>query len=339
MEILVLGGTVFLGRHVVAAALARGHTVTLFNRGLHNAELFPGLERLRGDRNGDVHALAGRRFDAVIDLSGYAPPHMTHVARALGEHIEHYVFVSTVSVYESFAPWLVFTEEAALASGTAGYGPLKARAEETIQALYPDRVTHVRPGLIVGPHDPTERFTYWPRRFARAAQEGTERGARAVVLAPGRAERPIQYIDARDLAGWCVELCLTRKAGYFNATTPAGATTMGQLINACNQASSASASVHWIDDATLVRESVQAWTELPVWIPETDDAFGGMMLADSHQAMDAGLTFRPLDDTVRATLEWSQMNPIAGQTNPTNERMRAKTLSPERENALIFAHT
>jgi 2'-hydroxyisoflavone reductase len=213
VKILVLGGTVFLGRHIVEAAFARGHVVTLFNRGRHNPDLFTEAERLCGDRNGDLSALRGRRFDAVIDTSGFRPEQMVATTEALAGAIEHYTFVSTISVYRDFAPGSMFNEAAPIAEGNEGYGPLKARCEEVLERALPGHLVCVRPGLIVGPHDPTDRFTYWPRRVARGGS----------VVAPGRPERPVQFIDARDVAEWCVRLA-------EDAVGPASTMTMKQLL-------------------------------------------------------------------------------------------------------------
>jgi 2'-hydroxyisoflavone reductase len=177
MRVLILGGTVFLGRHTVAAALARGHDVTLFNRGRHNPQLFESVEKLRGDRDGDLAALRGRRFEAVIDTSGYRPEQMRTVVEALDGNAGHYVFISTMSAYRQFAPGRSYDEDAPLAEGHDGYGPLKARCEEVLEAALPGRVARVRPGLIVGPHDPTDRFTYWPRRIARGGAGARTSGA------------------------------------------------------------------------------------------------------------------------------------------------------------------
>ncbi len=220
MKILVLGGTVFLGRHVVESALARGHSVTLFNRGRQNPNLFPNVEKLRGDRDGDLSALGGRRFDAVIDTSTYTPGQACRMADILDRRIEHYTFISSVSAYAGFPARRSYDETAPLAEGSDGYVPLKARSEEALEAAFPGRVAHLRPGLIAGPHDPTERFTYWPRRIAQGGE----------VLAPGRPERPIQLIDARDLADWCVRLSEGRRTGYFNALGPQSLLTMRQFL-------------------------------------------------------------------------------------------------------------
>lgn len=318
MKLLVLGGTQFLGRHVVEAALAQGHELTLFNRGRHNAELFPGVTKLRGDRDHDVGALRGHGFDAVIDTSGYRAEHLRAVATALGGGAGHYVFVSSISVYQAFPPGQCYDETAALQAGVEGYGALKARAEEAIATAMPGRVAIVRPGLIVGPHDPTGRFTYWPLRLARGGR----------VLAPGRPQRPVQWIDVRDLAAWCVHLAEQRVAGVFNAV--ASGATMGQLLTTCAAAGQAS-QLNWVPDQQLVDAGVSPWTELPLWIAEDDAAFGGMLLADNGRALRAGLVVRPLEDTVAATLAWAQQCP----DDPDAGARRVATLTAEREAQLL----
>lgn len=320
MRLLVLGGTVFLGRHVVEAAVARRHDVVLFNRGRSNAQLFPDLEKLRGDRNGDLRALRGRRFDAVIDLSGYRPEHVRAVADVLGSSIAHYTFISSISVYREFPPGRTLDEEGRLAEGAEEYGPLKARCEEALEELIPGRLAHVRPGLIVGPHDPTDRFTYWPRRVARGGH----------VLAPGRPERPIQFIDVRDLAAWCVRLGEDRTRGVFNAIGPGSSLTMAQLLDECRAVSCSDARFAWVRDEDLLAADVQPWSELPLWIPEDDPHFGGIMLADNGRAVAAGLTFRPAADTIQATLEWERR-----EGAPEGAPMRNTALSPEREREIL----
>jgi 2'-hydroxyisoflavone reductase len=298
MKLLVLGGTVFLGRHIVEQALAQGLDVTLFNRGRRAPALFPAATRLVGDRDGDVEALRGRRFDAVIDCSGYTPGQMDRTADVLGD-VPHYVFVSSVSVYAAFPPGVRFDETTPRLAGHEGYGALKARAEEAIEARLPGRVAHVRPGLIVGPHDPTGRFTYWPVRVARGGR----------VLAPGRPARPVQYVDVRDLAAWCLVLARARTAGPFNAVTPP--LPMARLLDACVAATGSDAQFVWRPDAEVVAAGIAPWTGLPLWLPEDDPAFGGMMLGDGARAAAAGLVHRPLIDTVRDTADWAAHDPGA----------------------------
>lgn len=325
MRILVLGGTLFFGRHFVEAALARGHDVVLFNRGQHNPHLFPELEKLRGDRDGDLAALRGRWFDAVVDPSGYRPEQIRAVTGVLEGAIPHYVFISSISVCREFPPHHSFDEGAPLAEGDQGYGALKARCEEVLEATLPGRVVRVRPGLIVGPHDPTDRFTYWPRRVAAGGN----------VLAPGRPGRPVQLVDVRDLAPWCVELAEHHRVGIFNAVGPRSTLTMGQLLNECVAATESLAQLLWIDDEALLAAGVKPWTELPLWVPESDAQVGGMMLADNRRAVAEGLTFRPLLDTIRATFQWDRREGPAKHNLP----IRVTPLAPEREAELLARST
>ena len=320
MNILILGGTVFLGRHLVQAALARGHALTLFNRGQHGATLFEGsVEKLCGDRDADLAALRGRSFDCVVDCCGYRPQQVRDVVAALGGATPHYIFVSSISVYRSFAPGQSFDEDAPLLQGDDGYGALKARCEQTLQELMPGQAALVRPGLIVGPFDPTGRFTYWPRRIARGGQ----------VLAPGRPERPVQWIDVRDLAQWCVHLAEQRTLGPFNAVGPRLA--MRTLLERCIAVAGSAAQLTWQSDAALLAAGVSPWTELPLWIPEDDPAFGGMLLADNARALAHGLKARPVDDTIAATLQWDQADPAASAVSGG----AVATMTPERETQLL----
>jgi 2'-hydroxyisoflavone reductase len=303
MKLLILGGTLFLGRHIVETALARGHDITIFNRGQRNPDLFPTVKRLVGDRNSDMSALIGQSFDAV------------------GDRVAHYTFVSTISTYAHCPANRMYNEDADLDPGTEGYGAQKARAEETMEAAYPNRVAQVRPGLIVGPHDPTGRFTYWPRRFAAAAS-GT---LSASVLAPGLPSQWIQWIDVRDLAQFCVHCAEQHITGRYNAVTPAKGHTFGELLDACNDITQAHANVIWKGESTLLAENVAEWTDLPLWIAQSNQTHAGMMLADSTRAMNAGLAFTPLIETVQATLDWCAGHPDADAAT------RVKTITPERE--------
>ena len=296
MKLLVLGGTVFLGRHVVDAALAAGCEVTLLNRGNHVVRFAQPVEQLQGDRDGDLSALVGRYFDAVIDCSGYTPKQLQHTADVLRGKVDHYVFVSTISVYAGFPPGQMYDESAPVTQSTQGYGGGKARAEEVIQAAFPGRVTVLRPGLIVGPNDPTGRFTYWPLRLARGGR----------VLAPGRPERPVQFIDVRDLADWCVQLAQQPKPGVFHGVGPMG--TMDAMLQACQRAAGGGvAQLVWCDDARLLHAEVAPWTGLPLWIPEADPDFGGMLLASDQLAVQAGLITRPWVETAHDALVWARV--------------------------------
>jgi len=311
MKLLVLGGTVFLGRHIVAAAQAAGHRVTLFNRGRH-PDVFPAVEQLTGDRDGDLAPLAGRTWDAVIDTSGYVPRIVRRSAEALAAHTGHYTFISTISVYRDFArpgqdetaPTGTLEDPATEEVGGETYGPLKALCEAVVQESFPGRALVIRPGLIVGPFDPTDRFTYWPWRYARGG----------AVLAPGPPDRPVQFVDARDLAAWTVRLAAAGAGGVFNATGPQGEPpdglyTAGALLDACRAAGAPGASTVWADGAFLVAQGVRPWTELPLWIPAADARMSGMLRVDCAAARAAGLTFRPVARTVQDTLDWARRRP------------------------------
>jgi 2'-hydroxyisoflavone reductase len=320
MRLLILGGTVFLGRHVIDAALARGHTVSMLNRGRHGRELFPDVERLVGDRDGDMSALRGREFDAVIDCSAFNPAQIERTVAALDAGSPHVVFVSSISAYGVFPPHRVFDESTPLAQGNEGYGPLKARAEEALARAVPDRHAIVRPGLIVGPHDPTGRFTYWPTRVALGGE----------VLAPGRPERPVQIIDVRDLAAFCVTLAESHMTGAFNAVGPR--MPMQALLDACLEAAPDNgARFTWKPDAMLLVLGVAPWTGLPLWLPEDDAAYGGMLLGDASRATAAGLTTRPIRQMAADTLAWARTPRKPGW----DDSKLVATLTPEREQELL----
>lgn len=298
-RLLVLGGTLFLGRHVVQAALAAGHRVTVFNRGRRVVDWSQPVQALVGDRDGDTQALRGLEVDAIIDCSGYRPAHITAVAQALGPVRAHWVFVSSISVLARFPPGQAFDEDAPVTDEVTGYGGEKARAEEALRTLAPSTHTIVRPGLIVGPHDPTGRFGYWPWRIAQGGD----------VLAPGRPQRPVQVIDGRDLAAWCLRLACERTVGTFNAVGPPVA--MESLLATCREVAGSDARLVWRDDAALLAAGVAPWTGLPLWIPEHDPDFGGMLLARADRAQAVGLQCRPLADTVAATLDAQRADPAA----------------------------
>lgn len=331
MRLLILGGTLYLGRHLVEAAVARGHEVTLFNRGRTGTELFPGLERLRGDRDGDLGALAGRRWDAAVDLSGYLPAQVRAAAAVLAEGVGHYCFVSSISVYAD-STTAELSEDGAVARLAPGaaetlsgetYGALKAACEVEVEALLPGRALVVRPGLILGPHDATDRSAYWPRRVAAGGE----------VLAPGRPERPVQFIDARDLAAWMVRLCETGAVGVMNATGPAEALTMAATLEACRSVSRSDARFTWVDESFLLERGVAPYTELPLWVPEQARAFGTVSIA---RARAAGLAFRPLAETLADILAWDRAQPPGPRVSRTRLPMPGG-LSAERERALLAA--
>lgn len=337
MTILIIGGTIFLGRRLVEAALARGHRVTTFSRGIHDADL--GVEKLRGDRNADVSALEGRHWDAVIDTCGYVPGGVTRVMDALDrDRIAHYTFVSSVSVYPGFPPEGL-DEQAPVATLTPAqlkdaeglptgvratartygemYGALKALCEQAAERAMPSRVLNVRPGLIVGAHDYSDRFTYWVRRVARGGR----------VLAPGRPERRVRVIDARDLAEWIVRMAESRRAGVFNASGAEDGLTLGRMLETCRHPSAGDAEFGWADERFLLERHVEPWTEMPLWLPE---ASNGIFEVRNDKAVEAGLTFRSLADTVHDTREWD-----AGR--PQDVPLRAG-LAPGREQELLAAY-
>jgi 2'-hydroxyisoflavone reductase len=318
MKLLVLGGTKFLGRHAVDAALTQGHDVTIFTRGETNPDLFPEVERLTGDRDGKLDALRGREWDGVVDTSGYVPRVVRQSAELLRDAVGRYVFVSSISVYadpsqplEESSP-LAELEDAASENVQEDYGALKAAVERVVTQVYGDRGTNVRAGLIVGPHDPTERFTYWPRRLA----EGGD------VLAPGDPSAPVQFVDVRDLGAWLVQLAEHGPGGNVNATGPAEPLTMEELLERMTAAVGSDAELKWVASERLLEEDVGPWMELPLWLP--DDEHAGMMRADIRRAVDAGLRFRPLEETARDTLAWSLE---AGE--------QRETLSREKERAIL----
>ncbi len=309
-KLLVLGGTSFLGPAIIDFALARGHEVVLFNRGKTNAELYPELEKLRGDRNtGDLKALEGRNFDAYIDTSGYVPAHVAATAKLAAENAAAYVFVSTVSVYPRLGGADVDVDEqsetatvpddviaqidtinASFREGGRWYGGLKALCEAEAERAMPGRVANLRPGLIVGPRDTSDRFTYWPVRVDRGGE----------VLAPGNPSARVQVIDVRDLGEWIVKCVEDDVRGVHNAVGFRGIVTMQDFLGACRCATSNPVELVWADDDLLKEHQVGAWMEMPLWIP------GGRSGVSNARAIENGLVFRPLGDTIRDTLAWAR---------------------------------
>jgi 2'-hydroxyisoflavone reductase len=324
VDVLILGGTGFLGRHLVEAALGEGHLVTLFNRGLSEPELFPEVEKLEGDREGDLSALRGRRWDAVIDTCGYVPRVVGAAAGILADAADHYTFVSSISVYsdgiaagaDEEAPVRELPDPTVEEVTGETYGGLKALCERAAEEEMPGRVMNVRPGLISGPHDPTDRFTYWPRRISAGGE----------VLAPDREERTIQYIDVRDLAAWIIGMSGERRTGTYNATGPDYELTMGRLLEECEAASGAGAEFVWVTEDFLEENGVQPFTELPLWVPREDAA---LLAVDCSRAIEAGLAFRPLAATIEDVLAFDRARPAG--------REPAAGLRPEREQELLRA--
>jgi 2'-hydroxyisoflavone reductase len=326
--ILVLGGTNFLGPHVVRAAQARGHVVTLFNRGKTHAELFPDVEKLRGDRDGQLQALRGRAWDAVVDTSGFVPRIVKMSAELLAAEVGQYIFISTISVYQSLAQ--VGADESAAVEvapdptsedSKAYYGALKALCERAAEAAMPGRALSIRPGLIIGPGDPTGRFTHWPSRL----RDGGD------VLAPGDGTTPVQWIDGRDLGAWIVRCVEQRTVGVMNALGPSPGESMRDVLAAVNAAAGGNANLVWVDGDFLAAHEVHGWSELPMWLDAKGEEAGfGTM--SNRRAVAAGLTQRPIGETARDTLAWLD-------TQPADERgkLASTGISREKEAAVLAA--
>ena len=326
MRILIIGGTRFLGRHLVESALAHSHDVTLFNRGKSNPGLFPQLETILGDREKDVDKLAGRIWDAVIDVAGYFPRIVRLSADVLKENVARYVFISTISVYDNFKkvgineldPVGKIADETVEEITGETYGPLKALCEQVVQDIYGERALIVRPGLIVGPHDPTDRFTYWPVRVARGGD----------VLAPQKPEAAIQVIDVRDLSDFIIKLIQDAASGVYNATGPDYELSIGKLLEVSKQVSNSNADFKWASVDVLNQNKVEAWSDMPTWVPDDEEGVGFSRI-DISKAIGTGLRFRPLEETVRDTLAWAQ-------TRPADHEWRAG-LTAEREAQVLAA--
>jgi 2'-hydroxyisoflavone reductase len=325
MKLLILGGTVFVGRHLVHAARERGHTVTLFNRGQHNADLFPDVEKLRGDRTtGEgLSVLDGRTFDAVVDTCGYVPRVVRMSAERLADHVGAYCFISSISVYADFAtrgmdetaPVGRLDDPTVEEVTGATYGPLKALCEEMVEGLLPGRTLNVRPGLIVGPDDPTDRFTYWPHRIARGGEFLVPHSPAGVMTT---------FIDVRDLAEWTIRALEVGLTGVYNVNgLPMP---LANVVDACIAESGSDAQPVEIDEPFLLDNGVAPWVGLPLWIPTTDDA-AGMAYLSVEKACEAGLMYRPLRETVRDTLMWDAAR--------SQEGAWKSTLSPEAERDVI----
>jgi 2'-hydroxyisoflavone reductase len=337
VNLLILGGTAFLGPQLVEAALARGHTITLFNRGKTNPHLFPDLEKLRGNRDPlkdeGLKALEGRSWDVVIDTSGYVPRIVRASAELLAPSIRQYIFISSISVYpdstpagaDESAPVGTIADETVEEMGASfeNYGPLKALCEQAAEQAMPGRTTNIRPGLIVGPGDGSERFTYWPVRIDRGGE----------VLAPLPQEAPVQFIDVRDLALWTIRMAEDGHAGVFNATGPRSRLSFAEMLHGCRAVTSSAVNFTWVDEAFLLEKEVGPWMELPLWIPDAENSAMATMTID--RALSVGLTFRPLAETARDTLQWHK------EHRPTDYVMGTKPgragLNPDKEAAVLRA--
>lgn len=334
LKVLVLGGTGFLGPAVVDAAVARGHVVTLFNRGKTSPTLYPNLEKLRGDRDPDkdegLKALVDRKWDVVIDDTGYFPRMVKASATLLAPNVRQYIFVSSISAYASNAVENA-DETAALAKledpkvetmgeGYQFYGGLKALCEQAASEALPGRATIVRPGYIVGPNDRTDRFTWWPVRVARGGE----------MIAPGAPSDPVQIIDVRDLGAFLVLLGEKNTIGTFNAVGPKNKLTMQQMIDACRAATKADPKLTWISSEFMLKQGENGDGQIPIWLPYTGE-YKGFHTWSNKRAVAAGLTFRPLLDTTRDTLTWFRSLPAERQAD-----MKAG-LSPEAEKKILAA--
>ncbi len=316
LDILILGGTGFIGPHMVREALRRGHSVTLFNRGRTNANLFPDLETIKGDRSGELIGLKDRYWDCVVDNSGYVPRHVENSARTLSANTAHYLFISTVSVYASYAepgdedaPLATIDDETVEEVTGETYGPLKALCEKRVATeIGKERMTILRPTYICGPGDHTDRFSYWPVRTLRGGE----------MLWPGSPDHTIQLIDVRDLANFTIDSLESNTVGIFNMVNPARSYTMGQLLEDSQAVSGQTVDALWADDAFIekAQESIttQNWGAFPIWHPARGE-YAGFSGISGERARAAGLHNRPERETVRGVLDWWKTLPEERQAS------------------------
>src|SRR6266436_3730641 len=333
LRILILGGTGFTGPCQVRYALSRGHKVTTFNRGkTHPGELPNEVEQLVGDRNGKLDALKDRQWDVAIDNPTTLPAWVRDAAQLLKGNVERYVFISTISVYgevktgpDENAPTEKYegqdpykeTLEAMKASGYKTYGPLKALSEKEAEKWFPEKALIIRPGLIVGPRDETDRFTYWPVRIDGGGE----------VLAPGNPKDPVQFIDARDLAEWTIRMAENHETGIYNATGPAKPLGIGAMLDGIKDAGKSNANLIWVSEEFLTQQKVEAWSDMPVWTGKES----GLARTSISRGLSKGLKFRSLTDTTRDALVWFKSLPQDRQS-----KLRAG-LTPEREVEVLAA--
>lgn len=329
MRALVLGGTAFVGRALVERCLARGHDVTVFNRGRSDPRPIPGVRVLVGDRKGDLSALAGQTWDVLFDPSGYEVAPVRASARAVQP--PHAVFVSSVSVYadparmDEAGPVQSVPDPENEPLSLPAYGALKAACERAIEAELPGRVQHVRAGIILGPHDYDARFAYWLRRIAAGGE----------VLAPGRPEAPVQFVDVRDLADWMVRCAERRVVGTFNATGPGTPVTMASLLDGIREVVGSDARFTWVSDELLVRHAVRPYAELPFWLP----ASAGRFVVDAGRAVAEGLAYRPVHDTIRDTWAWLRDGWDAEASVRENRAMRVPGgMEADKERRILDEH-
>lgn len=329
LRILVLGGTGFIGPHMVRYAVERGHEVTLFNRGRSNTDLFPGLENLIGDRNGDYESLKGRRWDVCMDNNATNPSWVTLSCEVLRDSVDHYIYVSTRSTYADFSTVPMTAAEPTYTYETAGvepgaenlpYGLSKALCEREAMKFFPGRYTIFRPALIIGPGDRTDRFTYWPVRISRGGE----------VLSPGNPSDPCQIIDARDLTEWMVRMAEDGHKGIYNGLGPANPRPMAELLYGIRAVTTAETTFTWVPADFLAEHGVRAYSDMPVWMPPGPGR-EGFARFDITPEVEKGLTFRPLAVTATDTLEYHFSRPAEEQQN-----LRAG-MDPEREARVLAA--
>ena len=321
MRTLVIGGTVFLGRAVVEAALARGDEVTYFHRGHNGRGLHPDAREVLGDRATDVDRLPHEQWDAVVDTCGFDAETVGGAARALADRAAHYAFISSASVYTEWPRSPVDEDSPVFEDEDDEYGPQKAAAERAAEAALPGRVLHVRAGTIVGPHENIGRLPYWLGRMRRGGG----------VLAPGPREATVQLIDARDLAEWVLAMGAERRAGVYNAVAPPGWTTWEALLETCREVVNPSAELCWVDGGRIAAALEDPWSQLPLW-PAPDPDAAGLFAVDASRAAAAGLRPRPLRETVADTWAWLR---DGGEPAAWRAELRAQGLDAARERALL----
>ena len=300
LRILFIGGTGFIGPHMVRAAMERGHVPTLFNRGRTNPHLFPDVEKLVGDRDGGLDPLRGRQWDAVIDTSGYVPRVVRASAQLLAKSVRQYLFISTGDVYKDFtiehmdedAPKAIL-EDPKSEDTSKYYGPLKVLCEREVTEAFPGRATIVRPGWIVGPGDNANLFTYWPVRIDKGGE----------VLAPGDPTDPVQIIDARDMGEWIIRLLERGTMGAFNAFGPGTPLSIAEFLYGIRAVTSSDVRFTWTSTDFLLERKIRPWRDIPIWYPPIGDHRGNGLISP-QRAVAAGLTYRPLAVTARDTLDW-----------------------------------
>lgn len=329
LRILILGGTGFIGPHQVRYAVARGHKLTLFNRGKTHPGLFPNVENLEGDRQlSKLEALKTGEWDAVIDNPSTLPRWVREAAELLKGRVKQYVFISTISVYADNSK-IGMDETAAVATtdnptdekvSGMNYGALKALSEKEAEKVFPGRTTVIRPGLIVGPGDQTDRFTYWPVRINRGGE----------VLAPGDGTDPVQFIDARDLGEWSIRMVEQEAFGTYNALGPRADLSMAEMLYGIRAVTTADVKFTWVDWNFLKENKVRPWADMPVWVPSKEPSMAGFSRVSNARALAKGLTFRPLAETAMATIE-------DYQTRPADKAKLNAGLTPEREAEVLKA--